>query len=57
MRAFSLKGFIMYGYARANAEYERYLSEPPKSLEEIEEEIKALEDYEDWLSNIKIGEL
>jgi hypothetical protein len=47
----------MQGYERACLEWEYRLSEPPKSLEELEDEIKAQEDYEDWLSNIKVGEL
>ena len=40
----------MRGYTQATKEYERYLSEPPKSEEEILQEMEAREAYEDWLA-------
>lgn len=47
----------MYGYAQASAEYERYLSEPPMSEEEWEEEYNARQDYLETMADYAYEEM
>ena len=47
----------MYGYAQASAEYERYLSEPLMSEEELEEKRQAYQDHLDHEANNRIDEM
>lgn len=47
----------MHGYAQALADYERYLSEPPMSKEELEEEYNAKQDYLETMADYAYEEM
>jgi hypothetical protein len=52
MRAFSLKGFIMYGFEKANQEYERALFFPYDDFDENEKE-----EYEEMIADYALEEM